>query len=87
MEAGIAIIDTFLYGGKKYLDQREYAETIQELKGRDESTIPEGFIVYVKETGSRYEFNSNNPISPDTGKWRELETGGGAPSIIDGGTF
>lgn len=71
-KTGMTIIDTFLYGGKKYLDQREYVDTINELKTTNENVIPEGFITYCKENNKRYKYNSTNSDDPLTGKWREI---------------
>lgn len=91
-KTGMTIIDTFLYGGKKYLDQREEIGTISELLTTDENIIPDGFITYCKEDKKRYIYHSSNSSDPTTGKWREYMqqkinivndlTSGGADSAL-----
>ena len=45
---------------KKYLDDRQYVETLDELNNVDSDIYPPGIITYCKETGSVYKRNIDN---------------------------
>jgi hypothetical protein len=61
--------DNFKYGGRKYLDDRQSFDTLEQMKNF--TKVPEGFVTYCKETGKRYEYNSSNTINELTGLWAE----------------
>lgn len=61
--------DNFKYGGRKYLDDRQSFDTLEQMKNF--TKVPEGFVTYCKETGKRYEYNSSNTIDELTGLWAE----------------
>lgn len=85
MEQGITIIDNFNYKGRKFLDERQSCETLVQLKSIPEYQIPDGFIIYVKENKTHYQFDIQNSIDPTTGKWRMFKFTGS--NIIDCGEF
>lgn len=58
-----------------YLDARQQFNTIIEMKDFAETSIPDGFITYNKETQKHYVFNSSNTIDATLGKWREYNSG------------
>lgn len=72
----LKIGDNFSYNGKKPLDARNQFSTIAEMTAFAETSLDEGHISYVKETGKYYTFNSVNDVDITLGKWRELNTGG-----------
>ena len=61
-----------------YLDARQKFNTIIEMKDFAETSIPDGFITYNKETQMHYVFNSSNTVDATLGKWREYNSGGGS---------
>ena len=58
--------DNFKYLGKKFLDERESFNTLEEMNACND--VPEGFITYCKENKKRYEYKD--------GAWIEYVTGG-----------
>ena len=60
-----------------YLDARQQFNTIIEMKDFAETSIPDGFITYNKETQKHYVFDSSNTVDATLGKWREYNSGGG----------
>ena len=63
----INIGDNFSYLGKKFLDAREHFNTLAEMKACND--VPNGFITYCDETGTRYEYHSDNQEDATLGKW------------------
>lgn len=61
--------DNFKYGGRKFLDDRQSFNSLEEMKNF--TKVPEGFVTYCKETGKRYEYKSSNTIDELTGPWAE----------------
>ena len=61
-----------------YLDDRQQFNTLIEMKDFAETSIPDGFITYNKETQKHYVFNSSNTVDAILGKWREYNSGGGS---------
>ena len=59
-----------------YLDARQQFNTIIEMKDFAETSIPDGFITYNKETQKHYVFSSSNTADVTLGKWREYNNGG-----------
>ena len=58
-----------------YLDARQQFNTIIEMKDFAETSIPDGFITYNKETQKHYVFSSSNTVDVTLGKWREYNSG------------
>lgn len=58
-----------------YLDARQQFNTIIEMKDFAETSIPDGFITYNKETQKHYVFSSSNTVDTTLGKWREYNSG------------
>ena len=58
-----------------YLDARQQFNTLIEMKDFAETSIPDGFITYNKETQKHYVFNSSNTVDATLGKWREYNSG------------
>ena len=58
--------DNFKYLGKKFLDERESFNTLEEMNACND--VPEGFITYCKEDQKRYEYKGR--------AWTEYVTGG-----------
>ena len=69
----IVISDNFSLNSKQFIDERVgKASTLLDLKNWDTSVynIPDGFEVWVSSTREWYTFDSNNPISETTGRFR-----------------
>lgn len=73
--AGIQLIDTFKYSGKKFLDLRQEKQDLSELKNADETSIPDGFMAYVASEDAYYQYNSSYEIDEQTGRWRICHVG------------
>lgn len=78
----IQVADNFSYSGKKFFDGRMGYATLSDMKAVSESTVPNGILAYVDETDKYYTYNSTNETDPTTGKWRELQTGGGGTTVV-----
>lgn len=76
----IAIADNFNYKGQKPLDARIQYATVANMKSATTSDLYDGCLAYVTETKKNYQYDSSNTTDPTTGKWRELQTGGGGGS-------
>ena len=59
--------DNFKYLGKKFLDERESFNTLEEMNACND--VPEGFITYCKENQKRYEYKN--------GAWKVYTVSGG----------
>lgn len=68
----LKIADNFAYQGRKPNFDRDTFATLEEMKNFPESSIDEGHISTCLEDNKKYEFSTNNPISPITGKWRKV---------------
>ena len=73
--------DNFSYQGAKPLDARLKYDTLAAMKAVADSTMYEGCICYCVATDKTYQWKSSNTVDADTGKWRELETGGGGNEL------
>ena len=73
--AGIQLIDTFKYSGKKFLDLRQGIQDLTELKNVDETSVPDGFTVYVASEDAYYKYNSSYDNNELTGRWRIIHVG------------
>lgn len=72
-KTGIRLIDTFVYSGKEFLDKRVFCENISELKATDATSIPEGFMRYVKSEQKWYKYDPDSPSSRTTGHWHGID--------------
>ena len=73
----ISVADNFSYKGAKPLDARIQYATVANMKSATTSDLYDGCLAYVTETKKNYQYDSSNTTDPTTGKWRELQTGGG----------
>jgi len=73
----ISVADNFSYKGGKPLDARIKYNTVADMKAVSESDLYDGCLAYVTATKKNYQYDSTNSVDPTTGKWRELQTGGG----------
>ena len=62
--------DNFKYLGKKFLDERESFNTLEEMNACND--VPKGFITICYEDDTRYEFDGT--------AWVEYAGGGGGSS-------
>lgn len=74
---GISVADNFSYLGGKPLDGRIQYSTLAAMKAMTDATLYEGCEAYCVETDKYYNWKSSNTVDADTGKWREVEGGGG----------
>ena len=65
---GIQVANSFSLRKKDYLDDRQYFNTIADMKAFEK--VPDGFVTFNKEDNKRYEFNSSNDEDTILGKWR-----------------
>lgn len=74
----ISVADNFSYQGTKPLDARVKYASVSEMKNVSAATLYDGILAYVTGTKKYYTYDSTNETDPDTGKWREFESGGGS---------
>lgn len=74
--AGISLGMGFDLQAQSYLDIRQSFETLEAMKLFPETSVPEGFVAYNKETKLEYQFDPANSDDPDLGKWRVKKAGG-----------
>ena len=80
----ISVADNFSYKGTKPLDARTKYDSVADMKNATTSDLYDGCLAYVVATKKNYQYDSSNEVDPDTGKWRELETGGGGTTYTAG---
>ena len=80
----IPVADNFSYKGEKPLDARIKYATISDMVNVPASDLYDGCLAYVVSEKTNYQYDSSNTSDPDTGKWRELETGGGGTTYTAG---
>jgi len=80
----ISVADNFSYKGTKPLDARTKYDSVADMKNATTSDLYDGCLAYVVATKKNYQYDSSNEVDPDTGKWRELETGGGGSTYTAG---
>lgn len=81
----ISVADNFSYKGAKPLDARIKYNSVADMKAVSESDLYDGCLAYVTATKKNYQYDSSNTTDPTTGKWRELQTGGGGGSTYTAG--
>ena len=74
----LTIGDNFSYQGVKPLDGRIKYNTLAEMVAMADSTLYDGCIAYCVGEDKNYQWKSTNTVDSTTGKWRELEAGGGS---------
>lgn len=79
----ISVADNFSYKGAKPLDARIQYATVANMKNATTSDLYDGCLAYVTETKKNYQYDSTNSVDPTTGKWRELQTGGGGGTSVE----
>jgi len=82
--AGIPIADNFNIQMQKPIDGRMAYSTLSSMKSQADTSIYDGCLAYCSEDDKYYKFLSTNTVDPDTGKWRELQTGGGGTTYTAG---
>jgi hypothetical protein len=80
----INVADNFSYKGEKPLDARIKYATISDMVSVPASDLYDGCLAYVVSEKTNYQYDSSNTSDPTTGKWRELETGGGGTTYTAG---
>lgn len=81
--AGIGLGMGFELNAESFLDIRQSFDTLEQMKAFPESSVPEGFTAYNKETKKDYRFDKTNDEDPTLGKWRLKESGGSGAAIDD----
>lgn len=81
----ISVADNFSYKGAKPLDARTKYATISDMTSVPTSDLYDGCLAYVVSEKKNYQYDSTNTVDPTTGKWRELETGGGGGTTYTAG--
>lgn len=80
---GISVADNFSYLGGKPLDGRIQYATLAAMKAMADATLYEGCEAYCVATDKYYQWKSSNTVDASTGKWREVEGGGGGETYND----
>ena len=80
----IQIADVFEYNGQKPLDIRIKYDSVANMVATPTTSLYDGCLAYVTATKTYYTYDSTNDVDATLGKWRELETGGGADNIVEG---
>ena len=78
----ISVADNFSYQGSKPLDSRIKYDSVANMKAAVVDTLYDGCLAYVTTTQKYYTYDSTNETDPTTGKWRELQTGGGGTTVV-----
>ena len=79
----VSILDNWDYRGKKPDFTRNLFETVDEMVAFSENYLPAVYECNVVENGNRYRYNVSNIEDPILGKWRLVESSGGAIDLID----
>lgn len=66
---GTKLFDGFVFLGQDFLDKRSRVSNMEQLKGVDPNSIPEGFKIFVQDTKTWYEYDSEYH-SEITGNWK-----------------
>lgn len=73
----ITVGDNFSYQGGKPLDARFQFSSVANMKAFAEASLYDGCLAYIPSLKKYYTYDSSNTVDTTTGRWRELETGGG----------
>lgn len=74
----VSMLDNISYKCKKADNVRSYFETIADMVAFSENYLPDVYITLCGEDNNQYKFVRSNEVDPVLGKWRLLESGGGA---------
>lgn len=78
----ITVGDNFSYQGGKPLDSRFQFASVADMKAYATASLYDGCLAYIPSSKKYYTYDSSNSVDTTTGKWRELETGGGGASSL-----
>ena len=79
----ITVGDNFSYQGGKPLDARFQFSSVANMKAFAEASLYDGCLAYIPSLKKYYTYDSSNTVDTTTGRWRELETGGGGGGTSD----
>ena len=79
----VSILDNWDYRGKKPDFTRNLFQTVDEMVAFSENYLPPVYECNVVENGNRYRYNVSNIEDPILGKWRLVESSGGAMDLMD----
>ena len=65
------VIDNFKLSSKKFLDDRQYWESLIALKGNSTILMPKGFLAYCKSEDKWYKMSCTDEGDPSTYTWTE----------------
>ena len=83
----IGIGDNFNYQGSKFNMDRDSFQTKEAMKSYPETSLPpKGFRAYCAENDEYYEFNAENSVDPETGKWRMVDNPTAKKTVEDAKT-
>ena len=83
----IGIGDNFNYQGSKFNMDRDSFQTKEAMKSYPETSLPpKGFRAYCAEDDEYYEFNAENSVDPETGKWRMVDNPTAKKTVEDAKT-
>lgn len=79
----INLLDSFNYKGKRPDFVRQQFGTIAAMKAFSDNYLPDMYLAFCLEDGKVYIYNRNNAVDETTGRWRELEGGGGGGDLTN----
>lgn len=79
----INILDSFNYKGRRPDFVRQQFGTIEAMRTFSENYLPDMYLCYCLEDGKVYLYNKDNAVDQTTGRWRQLESGGGGGDMTN----
>lgn len=79
----INILDSFNYKGRRPDFVRQQFGTIEAMRTFSENYLPDMYLCYCLEDGKVYLYNKDNTVDQTTGRWRQLESGGGGGDMTN----
>ena len=77
----ISLLDNIAIKKKSPNVERDLFATIADMAAYNENYLPDVFECNVIEDGNRYRYNRTNIVDETLGRWRRVESGGGAELI------
>lgn len=77
----ISLLDNIAIKKKSPNVERDLFATIADMAAFNENYLPDVFECNVIEDGNRYRYNRTNIVDETLGRWRKVESGGGAELI------
>lgn len=77
----ISLLDNIAIKKKSPNVERDLFATIADMAAFNENYLPDVFECNVIEDGNRYRYNRTNIVDATLGRWRKVESGGGAELI------